>query len=369
MRKKIFSVAIVCFLLCASALSLLACGGGHSKDAAYQDAVELFETIDSQLTEDGMFTDHEVDGVQSEYSLTIYWDHPTFNYFNKLFVIPMNYLKNYYPDLQRLQYPEVKISKTGQKAIDNFADGLAQFKIGYLKCIDDYATYKNIILKGNNSPVWEGLAAIYNQSLKQMFDGVYQAANSLAQIKDKVFDDFSGLEVTNQKLSNKDVAQLRDFLVLESATDLYNVLILNMNMQNFAGATESLGVSDFITLKNSLVTRTSELMKLQAIASFQDLTGRATTASDEETVIEYVNTKITNLLEVQADMSGERELLNTSLEKFNLKTFYEDYSCNFEAYSHRLTYAKEYFQEICSYYESYMQSYISYLTQHLQPGE
>ena len=68
-------------------------------------------------------------------------------------------------------------------------------------------------------------------------------------------------------------------------------------------------------------------------------------------------------------MKQEGELLSKAQNNFNLEQYFENYSCNMDAYLADNEYADKYFNQIKIYYNNHVPNYVEYLTKLLVAGE
>ena len=101
--RKYLSKIIVCLLLCVFSATMFACGKKPEKVDAYEGLTQFIEKVEQDNKTNGMFTASLVNGVASDYVLTEYLNDGTYGYYNQSMIIPMNFIKNYYQDLERIR--------------------------------------------------------------------------------------------------------------------------------------------------------------------------------------------------------------------------------------------------------------------------
>lgn len=357
--KKFLTSLFVVLLVCVSAVTMFACGGGVNKDELFKQVDAVVTKIDTEREEKGMLL-HRVDlGLESDYALDHYSSDPVYNYYNRLFVVAMNYIKNNYSSLQKLDKIE-DLSAEGQDAVNRVGSSATNFEVNYDVCVNNFETYKNLSVHGNNEDVLNGALTIYRISLKSLMTSAFDLANAIADVKDYVFDDFGGLQNTNAELSTADSVTLRDYAVLKSANMFYQTLVQNLNMKDFtSNTTGSLAeINEFVELNRNIKSGLQDLIRLQAKSGdqLQVFTGE----KNKSDIFE--NKKVTVILDAIKLMENENKLLQKAQENFNLELYFETYSCNLDAYGKDLQYASKYFNEIERYYQSYVQNYIDYMS-------
>ena len=360
--KKILLSLVLCVMVCASAITLFACTENIDKNSLYEQVGKVITKIDSEKTSNGMFVTRDVKGVSTDYALNYYATNATYSYYNDLFVIPMNYIVNYYEDLQRLEQID-GISGEGQTLVNDLSGATKAFSIAYEQCKENFNVYKNLSALYPQKVI-EGALAIYKLSLKDLLKQVYNMANSLAGIKNVIFNDFAGLEQTNDLLDQTDSQTLRDYIVLQLAGDYYDALIVNLDMNDYTDKEANDNVSMFVDVNAGIKFGINYLYNLQAVSAdkLKNFTGEAEVEQVTGQVISYKNTTVTEIISTMNVMNNERTMLNKALKSFNLAKFYENYSCSVDAYSASLPYAEYYYDEIKLYFGNYVQKYFSYLT-------
>lgn len=371
MKKRFCTSFMIIALVFTAAFAFVGCNGNVSKNDIYDKVAAVIEKIDNDKDDVGMFISDTTNGVKSDYCNKIYHNHSSLAYYDELFVLPANYLKNYYKDLERLKLGDVVVNAQGQQAINNLATSINQLLQGYNASVENYKTYTNLASDSgySSSVVVQGALTIYNLSLKDMTMGAYNSAIALSQVKDYVLNDFAGLKQTNTMLQQKDSETLRDYISLKIAVDYYNAMIVNLDMNDYSSSSSTGGAIEFATFFKSLKQGIKNLYNFQAIeqTNLKVLTGTPITedTGNGNKVIGYKNTAVEEILSIVQLLNNEEVMLNQAFSSFNMLSYCENYDFDIENYSKVTANAEEHLAEIELFFEHYVQNLITYFSQAL----
>lgn len=367
MRKHLSKI-IVCLLLCVFSVTMFACGKKPEKVDAYEGLTQFIEKVEQDNKTNGMFTASLVNGVASDYVLTEYLNDGTYGYYNQSMIIPMNFIKKYYQDLERISALE-DISNEKKAVINDLETSIPELNNAYIDSVEKYVSLKAV---SSATVVAEGARQRYVQSLKSFLKISYEVALKLAKVKDVVFNDYSSLKETTAVVTNEQAIMLRDYLMLNHANDFYNCLIVNLEMEDFASISGSKEVQSFVSFIRNVKSKFTSSMALQAIKAEElaDLTGEAVTeqVGEEIKVVKYNNTTIVKIFDAFNALENERKMLSKAMEEFSLYDYYVNYSCNMDAYTAKVQYATNYSNEITKFYNNYSNDYVSYLINIFKTG-
>lgn len=366
--KKLLTKIFAGLFVVVSGITLFACGDKTSQKTAYQTMTEAIQTIATEDV-DHMFMTANVDSVRSDYVLRYYANKSEYNYLNQCLVLPMNYIQKYSNDLERLDSID-KLSKDKQKIVNSLKDSVPAWIDEFRVSVDKYTGLSDF----EYAPIpAEGALEMFNRSLYDFFRETYNVAIKLAEIKDKVFNDYRSLSVSNRTLNEEDTDELRDFFVLQIGYDYFNMFVNNLEMKDYSnineGSNEIISFGNFIKEIKSSFTKVFTLQALDT-NTLAILTGKAVSENvgDQEVVVRYENDQINKLFKTYQAIENEKIMLNQSLSNFSLRRFYTTHSCNMDAYAKEVSFANGYYQEIQEYYTKYTVNYIDYLTQIMKVG-
>jgi len=360
--KKILTRFLTCMIVFVSVFTLFACGKTQDPLLAYEKLSSAIQTINKEDENHNMFTTANVASVESDYVLRYYINNSQYNYYNQIFVLPMNFIQKYSKDIERIKDLE-NISAEKQNVINDLTNSLPAWVDSYKKSAKEYDALRTV---GNAPVVAEGMLEVYNRSLYNLFETTYQVALNLAKVKHEVFNDYQSLAKTNRMLNENDTIVLRDYFLLQLGYDYFNCLIVNLDMEDYSSLAGDEKVQEF---KNLIVKIKSGFVKAFELLSkkeddFKVLTGEVVEENvddDESVTIKYLNTSVNKLFNVLEGLDNERKMLNKSLENFSLYKYYVNYSCNMNAYTEKQPFANNYYSEIGDYFTIYTNEYIDYL--------
>lgn len=361
--KKLLTGFLTCLIIFASAFTLFACGNAGDPLQAFDKLSTAIQTINTEDENNNMFTTANVNSVKSDYVLRYYLNNSQYNYYNQIFVLPMNFIQKYAGDIERIKDLE-NISGEKQGVINDLTNSLPAWVDAYRTSAKEYEALRSV---GNAPVVAEGMLEIYNRTLFNLFETTYEVALNIAKVKNEVFNDYRSLSETNRVLNENDTITLRDYFLLQLGYDYFNCLIVNLDMEDYSSLSGDEKVREF---KNLIVNIKAEFVEVFNLLAKDEnqvnvLTGKAIEESiDEEKVtIKYVNSSVDKLFKVLEALDNERIMLNKSLEEFSLYKYYVNYSCNMNAYTEKQAFAENYYKEISDYFRVYSNEYVAYLNQ------
>ena len=364
--KKLLTKIFAGLFVCVSAFALCACNPSAQNIEAYQAVSSVLQSIKEENINSQMFVSTKIDDIQTDFAVKLYVDSEQYKYYNQLVVISMNFIENYYNDLNRVDVN--KVSGDNKNQLASIVKNANALKISYQTCVDKLHKLESI--DKNDTAVYEGMRKIFNDSLYDFVKSSYNVALQIAQVKDVFFNDYRGLKDTTLALEEKDTQALRDYFVLYSAYDFYKCLFENLEMNDYSAITGTGSVQKFASNVNAIKQNLTSCMTLQAMP-VKALIGKEILNDTTGDTLKFENQIVDTLFKVFDTLSLERSMLNEALSNFSLKDFYVKYSCSLNAYvsQEKQTFASNYYNEVVDFYTKYTNDYINYLTQTMKLGD
>ena len=372
MKSKIFKSALAAVLICSS-VALCACDNGKKTDVPVYTSLS---SLVKEINETGKESKLLISGIRtwgdrrSDYVLTPFDEKIEDHYFQTLFIVPMNYIADHYETIKELDAVK-KMTKEQKSAVDTLKSDVNNMKNEFEDTLKNFTRLNSFT---NTQVIYDDELQNFRFQATELIGATYKVALSLASVEDVFFRTYSGM-VNKEELTEKDSVMLRDYLSLFIAQDFYTLACMNAKSVHLENKVQVIydvfdedpdRKEDDISKAPLGIYAKDFLKEVYCIKNLASLSASSGTTGGEAAY----NSKVSDLLEANAILKNDREILLNATSKFSyydyLKSYTGELPLSSETMSASKGYEDVYARTIENYFNVTLKKHIKYLASILQ---